>query len=667
MKQVIFSLLCILAAVIELAGQTALSFTAVQQTLDRLPLLPENQVWAGQFSSHSKHQHNMDIGEFLYRDDKGDAVIFEVEGPGRITSLWGTVFDSSSILKFYVDGAKQPQYVINVIDLFNGKDMHFPSPLVTYDRRGYYIEGAYAGNSFVPVYFNRSLKISVQGKPTFYHILYEKRPFGTIWSDSLKDAQRNYLHTVLSNSGKPLAIPPVGAPTYSQKMSLAPYGGADILKHAGEGVVRYLTIEVDSSFEFLRNVYIQMIWDDESLQGNKTQHGLAYEKGAGSRLHHVMSPVGIFFASPHFVTEVYAAPVELQLVQNGRMKLICRLPMPFWRNARITLANRSGTAFSVDAAVIVDSTAYPESKTGYFTTCYRKGLTEYGRDWLFCETQGTGWFLGVVQSSRLEHYCEGNEHFYIDGNRTPQINGTGTEDYYLACLWPNMRYNTPFAGCVNDVRIQTGGDPKKYYDVFREDYLVPAVYYRFHLDMPIPFYSSIDARIQHGAESQIRSEYESLAYMYVKNTPVLRQTDFIAVGNAGSLAAHAYRSKGKNHTLTARYEGNYLYTSIADAGKRHTNGDEITFNVAVSKTNAGVRLRRRTDQSEGRQTATVYVNGQLAGTWSDPQSNNILQWFDSEFDIPASLTRNRDSLKIKLVVKGRHTFNDFEYQILSYE
>ena len=33
----------------------------------------------------------------------------------------------------------------------------------------------------------------------------------------------------------------------------------------------------------------------------------------------------------------------------------------------------------------------------------------------------------------------------------PQIHGTGTEDYYLACLWPNPNYNKPFAGCVGDI------------------------------------------------------------------------------------------------------------------------------------------------------------------------------------------------------------------------
>ena len=222
---------------------------AVQQALGLLPVLPDNQVTAGQFSSHSKHQHNGDIGEFLYRDEKGDAVIFDVQGPGRITSMWGTVFDSLSVLNFYFDGQKQPRYSINVIDFYNGRHKDFPSPLVSYDRRGYYIEGAYAGNSFVPVYFDHSMKISVTGKPTFYHILYEKRLYGTKWKDSIKLAQKNYLYTAVSNSGKPLPLQTKAHPgqeSHMQQVSLAAHQRADILKVQGEGAVRYLVIEADS-------------------------------------------------------------------------------------------------------------------------------------------------------------------------------------------------------------------------------------------------------------------------------------------------------------------------------------------------------------------------------------------------------------------------------------
>ena len=81
----------------------------IANTLAEMPLLPKGQAWAGQFSSHSPHQHNGDAGHYLYKDEFGDAVIFDVAGPGCIRSMWGTDLDTSSILKFYFDDEKQPR------------------------------------------------------------------------------------------------------------------------------------------------------------------------------------------------------------------------------------------------------------------------------------------------------------------------------------------------------------------------------------------------------------------------------------------------------------------------------------------------------------------------------------------------------------------------------
>lgn len=639
----------------------------VSDVMAGMPLLPDGTIWAGQFSSHSPHQQNGDSGNFLYTDENGDAVIFDVIGAGCVRSMWGTVLDSAAILKFYFDGEEKPRYEMNSIDFYKGRFSSFPAPLVSYDRRGYYIRDSYAGNSFVPIHFNKSLKISVEGKPTFYHILFEKYPEKSRAADPVAD--RNFISAAFHTSGGNVWLGG-GLKGHAQTSALEPWKEIDLFRYSGGGSVRSVEIEVDSSAHFLEDVYIQMIWDDANANKGyeDEQNKFAYEKNEDSRLFHVMAPIGMFFVSPGRVSDVRSLPISVQRLDNGRVRMTCNFVMPFWRNARISLFNRSDKSFkAISSSVKFDEMLYPEDKTGYFTTFYRQGITEYGRDWLFCESPGTGWFIGAVQSCRLAHYCEGNEHFYMDGNKTPQINGTGTEDYYLGCFWPSLRYTSPFAGSVNDVRILSGGDPNAFLSLFKEDYEVPAVYYRFHMEMPIPFYSSIDARIQHGSESQIASEYSSLAYLYLRRRPVLVETDLLDVGNESSMRAHAYRTKGKVEakSLTARYEGDYLYTSIDDKGLYHEGG-QITFNASIDPQNSGVRIRRRTDQSVSRQKAMVYVDGKFAGTWYDPQSNNILMWYDSEFNIPSTLTKNKKNLRVKLVLDNPNSpFNDFEYRIFS--
>ena len=637
---------------------------------DQLPLLPRNNVQAGQFSSCSPHQRNGDEGHFLYRDEKGDAVIFDVSGPGCVTNMWGTVLDPEGILKFYFDDEEAPRYAIPVIEFYKGNHALFPKPFLSYERKGYYLKDSYAGNSFLPIFFSKSLRISMQGKPTFYHILYEKYPVGTNFSTNADEKRKEYIRAAFTSTGQN-PWKDVELEQHATTIDLDAGQSLDLLKRSGTGAVRTIDIEMDTRKELLQDLRILMIWDDEAIGKKDTEKRLAYEKNENSRLYHVNAPIGFFFGTPHLPLELKSLPLSVTLLDNGRMRLSCYFTMPFWENARITLFNKSGhPAGRISASVGVCNKAYPREHTGYFTTRFRKGITEYGRDWIFSEDRGNGWFLGAVQSCRLEHYCEGNEHFYMDGNRTPQINGTGTEDYYLGCFWPNLAYHTPFAGCVNDVRIESGGDPDAFLVCLPDDYTTAAVYYRFHLDMPLPFYSSIDARIQHGGESQIESEYASLAYLYLQRNPILLQTDFLNVTNPESMKMHGYHATGVpvSRSLRAKYEGDYLYTDIIDSGLYHKDG-EITFRVALHPGNNGVRIRRRTDQSIPRQKAGVYINGKWAGIWYDAKSNNMLCWYDSEFNIHPDFTRGKDSIEVTLAIQGDNdcNFTDFEYIILCYE
>jgi hypothetical protein len=263
-----------------------------------------------------------------------------------------------------------------------------------------------------------------------------------------------------------------------------------------------------------------------------------------------------------------------------------------------------------------------------------------------------------------EHYCEGDEHFYIDGAVSPQINGTGSEDYYLGCFWPNQRYDSPFACCVGDAQEQGGGH-------FFGAYRIPACYSRFHLEAPIPFYRSMDARIQHGGLSQLRSDYSSLAFCYLRRKPALRQTDFIDVGNGASERGHEYQASQSELSglVEARAEGEYFETTREERGRRH-DGGEITFRVGIDPNNDGVRLRRRLDQGSPRQGVDVYVGGTYAGRWYDGYHNQHLRWYDSDFDLHPDHTRARDALAIRLVVlrddeQGR--FTDFRYWVYCFE
>ena len=64
-------------------------------------------------------------------------------------------------------------------------------------------------------------------------------------------------------------------------------------------------------------------------------------------------------------------------------------------------------------------------------------------------------------------------------------------------------------------------------------YDFPACYYRFHLEAPVRFSSSIRCGIEHGGVNDTDSKYASLAYYYIQDRVGLAQTDAVAFSGTG--------------------------------------------------------------------------------------------------------------------------------------
>ncbi len=365
-------------------------------TLDRLPLLPRN-VSVEQISSHNKKGLNGDAGWFLYKDGHGDAVIFDAAGPGCLRSFWETCIDAGQVFKFYFDGESQPRFAIPAIELFQGKHPLLPAPLVYYEKLGYYGEDPRAGNCFVPIPFAKSLKISVQGKVMFHHFIYERYPYGTPVVTFTGKEDRTYLSRAFARPGEELQPPADAETIHTTADAVNPGNRLELLNVAKAGTVVCVTIEGDATEAFLQGTEIEMLWDESSRPD-------------------VLAPLGMFFAVGSEVTDVRALPIRVDELPGNRVRLTSRFRMPFWHKGRIALVNRSEKPVGrIAAEVKLAPPRYAENKAGRFHAVYRDGRTVMGRDWLFCDAAGTGWFVGVVQTMLGSHYCEGDERFTIDG------------------------------------------------------------------------------------------------------------------------------------------------------------------------------------------------------------------------------------------------------------
>ncbi len=621
---------------------TARPANALLEKLLRLP--PRLTVL--QVSSHNKEGVNGDANWPLYKDARGDEVIFDAAGPGCIRSMWGTAFDPGAVLQFYFDGETEPRLRINILDFYKGKHPLFPPPLVSYEKRGLWGGEPFAGNSFVPVPFAESLKISVKGESRFFHIIYEKYPAGAKVVSFTGREDRAALLDAFARTGEP----PRGSGGLDIRSArtdvVEPGKTVSLLKLENvSGVIREIVLEADGSEAFFQKTRLRMRWD-------------------GHPRWDVETPPGVFFGSAVRADEVRALPLRVEKLPGGRVRLSSFFPMPFWEKAEIEWANTTDRPMApLQAKIAVGTNDIPRGEGTYFTTLYHAGETTVGRDWTLFEGRGSGWFVGVVQSMEHSHYCEGNEHFVLDGAVSPQFNGTGTEDYYLACFWPNLDFDTPFGGVAGNIQEEGGGDQAGAYHV-------PSSYSRFHLEAPLPFFASIDARIQHGGRSDVVSDYRSLGFAYLRKRETLRRTDAIAVGSPASEKAHGYAaSKGGGAvTLDAFPEGEHFEVLSSVRGRYHEGG-EVRFRAAADPANRGVRLRRRIDQKIARQKVRVYVDGAYAGCWYDAAGNASLRWSDSDFEIPAELTRAKSSLDIRLVIdreRGEGAFSDFGVEVYCY-
>ena len=160
-------------------------------------------------------------------------------------------------------------------------------------------------------------------------------------------------------------------------------------------------------------------------------------------------PLGDFMGSAHAKVNSYQSAVHSTGINSA---LNIWLPMPFNKNARLTLTNEGDANISLFYQVdYTINNRHPEN-FGRLHVCFRReNPTTLKKDFeILPERTGEGRFIGAVLGIRaLESnwWGEGEVKIYMDGDTEfPTICGTGSEDY--VCLSYGMQ-QTPFQyhGC----------------------------------------------------------------------------------------------------------------------------------------------------------------------------------------------------------------------------
>ncbi|RFT16314.1 MAG: hypothetical protein OP8BY_1918 [Candidatus Saccharicenans subterraneus] len=266
-------------------------------------------------------------------------------------------------------------------------------------------------------------------------------------------------------------------------ISIAPGQTAVLAEIKGPAAIHHIWFTISAEAFYGRKLVLRMYWDGEDTPS-------------------VEVPVGDFFAVGHGLNRNLVS-VPIVRSSEGRA-LNSYWFMPFRWSARITVTNEGSRPvgsfyYYIDYREVDDL----KPEVPYFHAQYRQEFPcEPGKNYLILDAVGRGHYVGcnlsVLQRS-MGWWGEGDDMIYVDGEESPSLHGTGSEDYF-SDAWGMREGNNLYYGCsLQEEDFQVGAK---------------ATVYRFHLPDPIPFSRSIRVTIEHGHANDRSDFYSSVAYWY---------------------------------------------------------------------------------------------------------------------------------------------------------
>ncbi len=608
--------------------------TAMLQ-FERLPFLRQTNRTGGQ-SSYDRTGGNVDFSNYLGTDTRGDVILCDLKGAGTIYRLWVTGFNRDAArLKFYFDGETTPRVDMLMNDLFVGTRTPFLAPLIgddTASSGGYYC--------YLPMPFANSVRITasgVSGTNFYYNVNYQLYPPDTLiqtWtgaedSSAVRALWARATQDPKSDTGNLTATGMINLDISASKTMFELDGPRSIssIKLRVPGVIARPASDV---WDILNGTWIRIYWDGETNPS-------------------VSAPIGSFFGVGQFGT--YRAR-SLAAGIDDTNALYIYFPMPFEKHARIELFNSRGVQLN-GISYEIKHKPFTQSFTevGYFKTQFNDQFHTGGdnTDATILDVEGTGHFVGVMLSVLSEAnrlFLEGDERIYVDDSRTPQVQGTGMEDFFNGgWYFRGGTFSLPVHGNTSDIR---------------DGSFERIAMYRLFLGDAITFNKHLTIGIEHGQINDVSAQVWALAYYYHQRSPRAVLTDTLNVGNATSEQRHAYAINNATWSGTQTYAYEGVHTeAISDTGRAHKGASE--FVMTLNPANEGVILRRRFDYSVGNQNADVYVDGARVGAWHCAGRNSA-RWRDDDFMIPSALTKGKNQITLRVVfVSSDRDWNEFTY------
>jgi hypothetical protein len=441
--------------VFSLAGQILLSADEPAQTytypqlvkrmtdlrqLAQLPPAGEKTSLASSYDRASQYDAGSDkyINWGANADGRGPAAIgpdvhvADIQGPGCIWRIWSahpSIPKFTGHFKIYLDGSTTPTIDLPLLQYLDGSVPPFNRPNLVYEvtpRPGPETGGGY--NNFTPISFAKSCRI-VADKwwGNYYQFTYTQFPAGTVVPtftmtppqedlDALDQANQ-----ILGQCGQnPMGD--TGSTTDSNSI-VAEAGKATAVDDlSGAGAITALKVKFDlppdpeAQRTLLRQLTVSITWDGSSTPA-------------------VWSPVGDFFGYIGGADRTYKT-LPVGRLEDGTF--YCYWYMPYGKSAHIEMGNDGSEPVNMTWQVSHVALNQPIGGLARFHAKWHRDAflpqrADRAPDWTLVTTQGQGRYVGTnlhIWNPMGGWWGEGDDKFFVDGEKFPSSFGTGTEDYF---------------------------------------------------------------------------------------------------------------------------------------------------------------------------------------------------------------------------------------------
>jgi hypothetical protein len=467
------------------AEPETVSFASILRSSYQLRDYPMSRNWTTRmYSSYDRTGGNADFDQYL-REDGNVKTIVDTDGPGVVVRIWSA--NPGGTIRIYLDGSSTP-----VVE--KRFDEYFKSLIA--DPDGGALSGWVSGGAwtYLPIPFAKHCRVTLDnpGK-IYYQVNVARFAPGTLVATYSPSRSANEQTALREAAARFLSAAPLQADTadvkeLSSDFNIAGGATATVKPIAGGGVIESLTLSAPLASDAQLRRMVLRVWFDD----HKTPD--------------IEAPVSDFYGNS-FGHRPFKS---LFLEQTASGDMVCRFPMPFAKQARITVENGNPEPVSVRVATGIRTARFVGGSHLYLHATFRQEVSERSKPQPWVSVAGQRGFLaGIVQSMSGTQlgFLEGDEQIRVDdeqiaacdvnGTVIAPWNGTGTEDFFNCGWYFGKPCALPLHGCLV---IDPGA--------------TVSAYRYFAGDAPV-FQRSLDANLENGgANNSPRVAYASVAFWY---------------------------------------------------------------------------------------------------------------------------------------------------------